>query len=158
MLLLKIWLIKAVAGYAIWSFIGKARQRDVKDWAWRLFGFHDSYGLKYSRKHLQAAFEHIHLMPIAKQARYADKIIKDLVRDRLETRTMLDGAFRHFATFNTTSVGNLAYLALNSYDKRVKDQSIKILHDFNQYRIREGKLKTVKTLVGVIGQLQKRNR
>jgi len=134
MLFIKIWLIKVAATYAIWRLLTPEKRRAVKDYGWRLFGFHDSSGLKYSSKQLRKAFDKIIYWPIEKQARYADKVCKDMVRDRIETRTMLEGAFRHFPTFNTTSVGNIAYLARYSYDKRVKQQAFKILQDYIQWR------------------------
>ncbi len=85
----------------------------------RAFGFYDSYGLKYSTAHLAGMKSIIATVPRSRQAQYVDQVTKNAVDTSNSNMRMIEGDLddtdpSKFALgdHNTTSVGNLAYVAL----------------------------------------------
>lgn len=132
--------VKILAGlalcYGVWKSTPQAKRQHIADWIARFFGFYDSRGLKHSTAHLIKIKNQIIHWPLEKQSRYVDRTCRDLVTLRLENRYMLNDANRHFPTYNATSVGNLAFLALYSWDEGVRNKAKKILDDYKKWLAR----------------------
>lgn len=131
-------LVGVAVCYGIWKLLTKSKRQQIIDWWLRLLGCYDSRGLRYSIAHLEKIKKDMIHWPRKKQAKYVDRTLRDLVSICLENRYMLTDAHRHFPTFNATSIGNLAYLALYSYDDRVKKQAEKVLEDYKNWLVRNG--------------------
>ncbi|MCI0445547.1 hypothetical protein L0152_20325 [bacterium] len=111
------------------------------DYLRRLFGMFDSTGLKYSMRELCEAREEIPFWPIDQQAKYADKVCVRTVKDKdflIEQFKDLDvddhGAFQRY---NTTAVGNMAYIALHSDSDTICRMATEWLTNLKQYKTLE---------------------
>lgn len=97
----------------------------------RFFGFYDAYGLKFTPAELDEIKDQIIHWPIERQARYADKICVDAVAggyDHVFALPALGDVMRSGSNdYNTTGVGNLAYIVLHSKHPRFKQQARQIL-------------------------------
>jgi hypothetical protein len=76
-----------------------------------LSGIESDCGLNYSVKDLEAVFPKIAFMPIQEQAKYADRVCMNNVNNESMLRDLLTP--QNPKNFNTTSIGNMAYIALH---------------------------------------------
>lgn len=97
----------------------------------RTLGLFDSRGLRYSLGHLNAIQNKIIFYPIERQALYADQICVQHVAHGTE---FLGGSLDD-ARFpmNTTTVGNIAYLALYSRDEELQARAKMILSEYRKW-------------------------
>mgnify|MGYP003402243785 CR=1 FL=1 len=96
---------------------------------------YDDFGLRYSKHHLEMMFPKILSIPIEEQSEYADfvtvtNVNKDWLMDNLRD---FDIDTHGIAMINTTSVGNVAYIALNCCDKEVRNNALKNLEKIKEY-------------------------
>ncbi len=97
---------------------------------------HPNNGLNFPISHLEKIVNDIPFYPIAKQALYADAVCKEYVNDPVKLNLFKPvGSPR---SWNTTSVGNLAYIALNSNNQLAREYSRGLLDLFKKYK--NGKL------------------
>lgn len=86
------------------------------DFLKRFFGHFDSNGLKYSTKHLKAVYPSIINWSVNRQAMYADaEVVKNCnipTFQQFATQFKVDDENMH--TWNATSIGNIAYMAIHS--------------------------------------------
>lgn len=113
---------------------------ELLDFLVRFFGYHDSSGLKYSRKHLSKVRRDVLKFPVAKQARYADSNTKQItncddVKIQRDILVSLRSGYVDPKSFTTTAIGNLAYLHLNSPDDLIRKHAGLRLQDL---KISEG--------------------
>lgn len=82
------------------------------------WGF-DKFGLRSSLEHLEIMFPKILSIPIEEQANYVDFITKFNVNEDWFIEGVLNAEFtlNKLQSANTTSIGNLAYIAINCKNK-----------------------------------------
>jgi len=102
----------------------------------RLLGKPDSHGLRFSLKKLQEMRSEIAFLPIEEQAQYADEICRLGAEDLewLEEQFSMMEPCDHtlFDCMNTTSIGNIAYLALHA-PSPYNQKATRILNDAITY-------------------------
>jgi hypothetical protein len=94
-------------------------------------------GLNHSLRHLISIRNEIPYWNIERQAKYADKTCMETVEEQgkwlkdngLET---VRGMFDYW---NTTSVGNMAYVALNHSDPKIRDMALMLLKNYQSYHL-----------------------
>ncbi len=73
---------------------------------------------------------YVAFLPIEKKARYADLVIVE----NCQQITMKDlGHTQGFETWNTTSIGNMAYIGLNSKNEDVRVRCLELLLMYQTY-------------------------
>lgn len=97
----------------------------------------DRWGLRHSSKHLLKTQGKIPFWNIHRQAEYADKTtVENIYNDCFVENQFSNICNRDendfFNDFNTTAVGNIAYVALNANDFRIRIKAKQIL---KKYRI-----------------------
>ena len=131
-IIIAIGIVLKVATVIIWKKLSPATRLEITDRIRRALGFFDSRGLRYSVKHLESIEDQIGFWDILKQSRYRDRVCEMSVLHEME-QTFLDIHSKpHFATFNATSVGNLAFVALYSLNAQYKGWALLVL---TQYRV-----------------------
>jgi hypothetical protein len=82
-------------------------------------------------------FKTVHLLPLEKQAQYADAVCRQHCRDHFTLEESLGNAdpadLSQYKNFNLASVGNLAYIALNSPEPYAT-HALDLLNGFKEYR------------------------
>jgi hypothetical protein len=88
--------------------------------------YFDGNGLRYDISYLNKVFIKVVNAPIKEQAQFVDKITYCMYKDPL----MKAGIFQpySFDSFNTTSIGNLAFMVLNHPDQDVREYCADILN------------------------------
>lgn len=86
-------------------------------------------GLKHTIAHLEAMWEIIPLLPVEKQAEYADEVCVKNVNNHafLMKQIPLDENMIAQAVNNTTGIGNVAYIALHAPIPQVREVCKKAL-------------------------------
>ena len=91
----------------------------------------------HSLEHLKKVKSKIIDWPIEKQAEYADEICIENINDIEFIKEQMDAVNINdksvFKTFNTTSIGNLAYLVLNA-PKEYAGKAKNILENYKSYK------------------------
>lgn len=92
---------------------------------------HKNFGLRFPIKQLEEAFPKIIFFPIKKQAEYADEVTREFVNDPEKI-----GLFKPISArgWNATSVGNLAYIALNSKNRLASEYAKGLLKLYLKYK------------------------
>jgi len=125
--------LSKAALFIIWKRLPEQKREDISDKVRRALGFFDSNGLRYSHEHLAKIADKIPFWDISKQAQYRDRTCELSVLREMEHLGFMDIHSRpHFPTFNATSVGNLAFVALYSLNKKYRTYALKTL---TEYRI-----------------------
>lgn len=101
-------------------------------------------GHSKSLKELRRVFKFIHTWPLHKMAEYADNIAKEklehsetLVKSEVAQNVeewQKTNAENFYSAWNTTSVGNLAYIAVHAKDTHLKGMAVGLLAGFSAYR------------------------
>lgn len=104
----------------------------------RVFGKHDSNGLKFTPEFLNRIEKEIVYYPIARQAKYADQVCVDNVNNDIFlfqqfTDFNLNDE-RNYYHVNATAVGNAAFIALNSNNLMVADLCKRWLENLKNVR------------------------
>lgn len=89
-------------------------------------------GLRHSLKHLESITNKIPFYPIEQQAKYADMVCMYNVNNPEMLITFLKPASP--LGWNTTSVGNLAYIALYSNNKLASEYARELLKLYAKYK------------------------
>lgn len=108
----------------------------------RFFGYYDRYGLKYSIEHLNRMKPLIPFWPRDKQALYADqattqnlnkndKFIREQIASMSSDRWFINGQW------NTTAVGNLAYISIYCNNKDIRRHVEDCLRNLHNYVLTE---------------------
>jgi len=116
----------------------------------RYFGYFDSNGLRYSRKHLDKMKYRIAYFSIKEQAEYADIVTTRNVND---PQFLLNQFPNHPKTelilkrmmndkTNATSIGNTAYIVLYCHDARCKEIAHNMLDEYFNYIVKTKKHRT----------------
>jgi len=110
----------------------------------RLLGGYDEDGLKYSINHLKNIMDEIPYYPIEKQAEYADGICVSLIDDKEHHDSEFDEInegnvkeYQYFNLWNATSVGNTAYVALNSPYPDIREKAKLLLQEYKNWHKRQ---------------------
>lgn len=90
-------------------------------------------GISHSLEELKTVYSTIHLKTLDEQAVYADHICRSNINSFGVSDVMINDS-ESFESWNTTSVGNIAYVALNSPRPEVKIQALDTLQRFKNYR------------------------
>lgn len=91
----------------------------------------DGNGLRYDVKYLKKVFKRVIFLPLEEQAQFVDKITYMMYKDPLYKPDKLEPV--HFGQLNTTSIGNLAFLACHHPDEEIKNYSINTLEMIKVY-------------------------
>lgn len=111
----------------------------------RFFGYWDSRGLHYSVEHLREVAPTIAFAPLEIQAKYVDQVCtlsinnigfikKQMMHiDQGYTwKTMqIEMLQKKISLFNTTAIGNMAYIALHCPDQCCRDKALHFLNVYN---------------------------
>ncbi len=108
----------------------------MKHFFLRLFGQFDHFGLKYPVSHLCAIADQIPFWPIEKQAKYADTICVRMVNENSEVlKSMITYHTEDFSYWNTTTVGNLAYVVKHGHiEDTIKVKCLRLLKEYAEYK------------------------
>lgn len=99
----------------------------------RLFGFYDQYGLRYSTSHLKEIGNQIPFYTRAHQALYVDKVTRQYV-NKWSAADLKIEPNRWFVTgYNTTGIGNMAYVSLYHKDEDVRKIYDEALNNLAKY-------------------------
>lgn len=90
-------------------------------------------GINHSLEHLTTIQNRIHTLPIEEQAAYADIICRNSTNN-IEFCQKTDFKEEEFPIWNTTSVGNVAYIALNAPTQELKDKYREGLTKYCEWR------------------------
>lgn len=98
-----------------------------------------NFGLNHTPQHLKDIADKIAFFPIEKQAEYADAICRAMIDNH--ERHVEDFEFSSISDnglskFNATSIGNIAYTAMNSSSVKEVRNALKILELFKEYKTR----------------------
>lgn len=96
---------------------------EVIDFFRRLFGYHDSNGLRFHPQWLAAVRPHIPYYSRKRQAKYADGVCREMVKESPEMlwqQVPDDAEPNSLHTTNTTGIGNLAYVALHAPQPEIR--------------------------------------
>lgn len=104
-------------------------------------------GLAHDLDHLDEMKDIIPFLPIEEQANYSDQICVQTCNNI--TLEQIDGD-HDFEIFNTTSIGNLAYIALNSPNKDVREKAVEILGQYKEYAKSKNKAHTIMALIIIV--------
>jgi hypothetical protein len=101
-----------------------------------------NYGMAADLKTLDEVFKTIHLMPLEEQAKYADVICRQMATDVVFVQRQLGGieatlGRESYGKMNATTVGNLAYLALNASSEGHRNICLDVLKGYKQWRINQ---------------------
>lgn len=113
----------------------------LSDFVKRKLGAYDSHGSLFSKKHIQSMKYDISVLPLAMQARYADAMTvknvnnRDFIRFSALELYNIQHLDHLFSTdgFDAVSIGNLAFIALNSSDKTVRNKCLDILEKYRNF-------------------------
>jgi len=95
-----------------------------------------AFGLNHTLEELDDVFQSIHLKSIEEQSEYVDGICKamclndEFVKDQMNSSRQKQS----FELWNTTSVGNCAYMALHCNDENARKYYKDLLEQYKQYR------------------------
>ncbi len=91
-------------------------------------------GLNHSLAHLDEVKNKIPYMSITDQAKYADNVcMSNIHEDWLEQKILDDVNSNQYHLWNTTSVGNMAYIALHHKKQNVKNIATKALEKYKAW-------------------------
>lgn len=113
--------------------------RKITDSIRRKLGFYDSYGSRFSQRHLLKVGDDIAFYPLSAQARYADAVTVTNIKNEnfilLSCASLLDGVpiSESESAFTPTTIGNLAFIALNSHRKDIRTKCMDILDNYKAY-------------------------
>lgn len=104
----------------------------------RNFNLHDSKGLKYTHSELESIFPEIIYLDIKEQAKYADVVTSNslkFVEEQIIYYEHLpeENLKQEMDKFNATSIGNLAYIYLNTKDDKIKSIIDKLFISLKSY-------------------------
>ena len=89
-------------------------------------------GLNHSIRHLEEVKARIHEFPIEKQAEYADVICRANATNLAFASNIGEGSDQ-FDRWNTTAVGNSAYMALHAPTEELRRTYLGILQGYNEW-------------------------
>jgi hypothetical protein len=95
----------------------------------RTFGAFDSSGLRHPTGYLESIRYKIPFWDIERQAQFVDRTCKHMVD---HNQTMMVSKSSYYA-LTATSVGNLAYIALNHRDQDTSDLASEILREYRRW-------------------------
>lgn len=101
----------------------------------RLLGFFDLNGLKYSKAHLKKIRKNLLFQSLERLEQYVDYNTKRMVQDPGSDAMILKNIILWegpSADLNATSIGNLAYIALNHPNKFIKIRCKEILNELKR--------------------------
>lgn len=94
----------------------------------------DEFGLYHSLEHLEKIKYEIAFMPIEKQSRYADYVcITNLDNPHINEMVLSGISTEGLYEWNATSVGNAAFIALNSKDSNIRKFCLELLDIYKKF-------------------------
>lgn len=98
----------------------------------------DIFGLSHSLKHLKEKYKTIHSLTIEEQSKYADEVCIENINDKslIDFCKSINPYKENFSNYNTTSVGNLAYIILHCKNKEAVEICKELLQRHKDYRNR----------------------
>jgi|SRR6185437_4576428 len=91
------------------------------------------WGLNHSLIHLHKMRRVIVDMPIKEQAKYADSVLRNNVKNKKWLENQLKDSNPEYNKWNTTSVGNTAYICLYASEKKHRKKAEKLLQGYKKY-------------------------
>lgn len=93
------------------------------------------FGLAYSLEHLKEKYKTIHNLTIEEQSKYADEVCIKNINDKslINSCKNINPYKENFSNYNTTSIGNLAYIILHCKDAEAKDICKELLSRHKDY-------------------------
>ncbi|MBE7412686.1 MAG: hypothetical protein HS129_11615 [Leptospiraceae bacterium] len=88
-------------------------------------------GLNYSIEYLESLFLVIIDYPLVFMAKFADRVCQSKV-EKITLSEITSFDF-NFGNFNTTSIGNLAFVAINTKDRNIREGCFLILDRFRDH-------------------------
>lgn len=115
--------------------------KNIYDYILRKFGFYDSNGLKYSKKHLLKMQYAIAFEPLSLQANYADLTTVNNIKNNDFILSSCANLFEinkmeYYVKnniINANVIGNIAFIALNGINKEVRMKCLDLLHEYKTY-------------------------
>jgi hypothetical protein len=102
-----------------------------------------NFGLPCSLEVMDRTFPTLHTKTVEEQAKYADAVCKHHIGNEQWLTNQMDKTDRilreigksvPFKQFNSVSVGNLAYVALNAPTEKLKNRHLVLLQDWNNWK------------------------
>ncbi len=96
----------------------------------------DDYGLRHSIEHLDIMRSKIHELSLDEQSEYADRVTIMNVNSRLIEKQIMEYEYEtteDLTYWNTTTIGNLAYIAKYCKNRNVKDKCLVLLNIYKKY-------------------------
>lgn len=103
--------------------------------------FYNKSGLNHTLEHLESVFDQIPFWSLKKQAKYADHVVQKHVNDAKFIQEQFPHTDRidttKFDQFNTTGIGNLAYIALNCTNPDIQMHCKRVLVAYNSWKLKQ---------------------
>jgi hypothetical protein len=99
--------------------------------------FLPNYGLNHSFSELDRVGRHIHTLPVEEQAQYADQWCQQKATDLAFASEQISTSEQEgprYEMWNTTAVGNVAYLALHAPTEELKSKYRNLLEGYCQWK------------------------
>lgn len=110
--------------------------RHISDSARRRMGRFDSHGLRHSKRYLEEVRYDIAFYSLSAQSFFADAVTVKNVGNADFLSFSVAGLYSgspRFEDFDATTVGNLAFIALNATSKAVRTRAMDILEGYKSY-------------------------
>jgi hypothetical protein len=95
----------------------------------------DECGLKFKTEHLELMFPKVLSLPLDEQAEYSDFVTVVNVNKDWLIEQVISITFSEYnvKTINTTSIGNMAYIAINCKDGKARESALNNLRKATEY-------------------------